>query len=302
MANSTILYACTEDGLAIVNKPGTSSEWLPPRVVLAGSAIAAGWGEPGPPIRVIALDWEGLLQLSENGGRTWSPVSLTEKAAAIFQMGDAMVPYVVLQKGALAGSQDGGITWSDVGWPSSLQGVTLSMGEPVVVGGDRLYLIAERAGEPALVRVAIDGTDWRVLGLEGAAAAAYDPGDGTLYAMTEEGVQSSSDWGDTWALLAGSPEDGNAMTVIAAPAGKPATLLVSSPAGLFHSEGAAWQPVELPHGGIVTAFQHDPQRRDRLYAATSTGYLYESGNRGHAWQPVNAEPFAPVSSLFVVKI
>src|SRR5436190_12969031 len=73
MANSTIIYACTDDGLSIFNKPGTLPEWLPPRRVLQGQHVGAAWAEPGPPIRVVAVA-DGRLVLSENGGRIWEPV------------------------------------------------------------------------------------------------------------------------------------------------------------------------------------------------------------------------------------
>src|SRR4051794_9065960 len=73
MANSTIIYACTDDGLAIFNRPGTLPEWLPPRRVLRGVRVGAAWGEPGPPMRVLVIG-DGKLLLSENGGRTWVPV------------------------------------------------------------------------------------------------------------------------------------------------------------------------------------------------------------------------------------
>src|SRR6476661_3922178 len=81
MANSTILYACTHTGLAIFNKPGTLPEWLPPRPVLQGKEVTSAWGEPGPPIRVLAAV-DGALQLSENGGRTWEPASLGADAGS----------------------------------------------------------------------------------------------------------------------------------------------------------------------------------------------------------------------------
>ena len=70
MANSSILYACTHGGLAIFNKPGTLPEWLPPRMVLEGQEVTSVWGEPGPPIRVLTAT-NGMVMLSENGGRTW---------------------------------------------------------------------------------------------------------------------------------------------------------------------------------------------------------------------------------------
>ena len=52
----------------------------------------------------------------------------------------------------------------------------------------------------------------------------------------------------------------------------------------------------------MTALARDPERRDRLYAATETGYLFESGNRGRTWEAINAEPVGPVASIYVIRI
>src|SRR4051812_47843895 len=86
MANSTIIYACTDDGLAIFNKPGTSPEWLPPRKVLRGTRVGAAWGEPGPPMRVLVIG-DAKLLLSESGGRTWVPVGPEGVQAKVMSLG-----------------------------------------------------------------------------------------------------------------------------------------------------------------------------------------------------------------------
>jgi photosystem II stability/assembly factor-like uncharacterized protein len=80
--------------------------------------------------------------------------------------------------------------------------------------------------------------------------------------------------------------------------------VVGTVSGLFVSAdgGVVWQAAGLPQPGGITAMARDPERRDRLYAATSTGYLYESGNRGHTWQPINEQPTSLISSLFVIRL
>lgn len=302
MANSTILYACTEDGLAIVNKPGTSTEWLPARVVLRDKAVASAWAETGPPIRVIAATWEGELLLSENGGRTWLPAQLVESVAALFEMGEPAAVFVALQDGSLLTSTDGGVTWATLtaALPPS---VTVTSGELVATGGEAIYLLGRQDDEGVLLRTSAGGGEWRVLPLSGVDAVTLDRATGNLYAMTEGGVQVSDSQGDSWTLMLASPADGNAILAIPAPAGKQPSLVVGTPQGLFLSpEGSTWRPIDLPRPGVVTAFAADPQRRDRLYAATATGYLMESGNRGQSWQPINADPLAAVSYLYVIRI
>src|SRR6476646_1772728 len=46
MANATIIYACTGSGLLMFNKPGTSPEWLPPRMALEGRDVLSAWADP----------------------------------------------------------------------------------------------------------------------------------------------------------------------------------------------------------------------------------------------------------------
>ena len=67
-------------------------------------------------------------------------------------------------------------------------------------------------------------------------------------------------------------------------------------------DGAGWQAIVLSEESGVATLARDPGRRDRIYAATSTGYLFESGNRGQAWESINPYPLPPASFLFVLRI
>src|SRR5438105_11222528 len=120
MANATIIYACTRDGLLVFNKPGTSTEWLPPRMSLEGRAVLSAWAEAGPPIRVLAavVDKDaglggmgGELLLSENGGRSWDGRLEAPVTALIGFPDDLSRLYAGMAAGGMAGSLDGGKTW-----------------------------------------------------------------------------------------------------------------------------------------------------------------------------------------------
>ncbi|HEX8598365.1 MAG TPA: hypothetical protein VF952_07585 [Chloroflexia bacterium] len=299
MANSTILYACTERGLGIVNKPGTSTEWLPLRMVLQDRALVSAWADPGPPIRVMVVDTEGDLLLSENGGRTWSPVPGFGSVASTFQSGDLPAPHIVTGNGTVARTTDGGAAWKTLSFaPGAVQ---VSPGTSVVAAGEYIYLPGTGEGTTTVQRGTLATGDWANMDLEGVTALAYDTDKGGLYACTPLGVYASA--GSVWSLLPGSPRDGTSIVAIPGPATKPPTLLVGTPGGLYVSPDThAWQSVGLPHEGPVTALARDPERRDRVYAATDVGYLLESGNRGQSWQPVNSTPIGLVSYLFVVRI
>jgi photosystem II stability/assembly factor-like uncharacterized protein len=299
MANSTILYACTERGLGIVNKPGTSTEWLPLRVVLPDRAVVSAWAEPGPPIRVMVVDSGGALLLSENGGRTWSAVPGLASAASLFEAGDPPLPHIVTQDGTIARTGDGGATWETL--PFVPGAVQVSRGAHVTGVGEYVYLSGTVEDNPSALRGNLGSGEWEDVELERVAALAQDGEKGGLYACAPLGVYVGA--GASWTLLPGSPRDGTSIVAIPGPAARPPTLLVGTSTGLsISSDTNAWQEADLPHEGAITALARDPERRDRVYAATGTGYLLESGNRGQSWQAINSSPTGPIGALFVVRI
>jgi len=225
VANATILYACTAEGLFILTKPGTLTEWLPPRRALQGQAVTSVWAEPGPPIRVLAVS-EGQLLSSENGGRTWEAVEPFDDSTpitALVQAGDPPAVCVTAEDGRSAVSHDGGVTWSAL----------------------------------------------------------------------EDG-----------AAIAGLSSDVQVALVLPGPAGKPPALIRGTQSGLDVSAdgGETWGSVDLPVPGGVATLARDPERRDRLYAATESGYLLESGDRARTWHVINASPLPRAGYLFAIRI
>ncbi|MEO5952940.1 MAG: hypothetical protein ABIQ44_10795 [Chloroflexia bacterium] len=311
MANSTILYACTHTGLAIFNKPGTLPEWLPPRPALQGHEVTSAWGEPGPPIRVLAAV-DGVLQLSENGGRTWEPASLSADAGSspfmsIFYVADTHILHAVQYNGRLWKSADGGATWERLAALPE-EGCVLSL-EPAHDSPGDFYAMLGATDVTSLYKGNPDSGKWAALG-DGLRdldliAIGQAPSAG-FYALTSAGVMVTTehDGSTDVDLQAGSPQNGQALVVIPGAASMPPALVVGTDQGIAVSPdgGATWHTPELPHTGSVTAFARDPERRDRLYAAIGNGFLVESGNRGMAWQAVNPQPPGPISYIYVVRI
>jgi photosystem II stability/assembly factor-like uncharacterized protein len=301
MANATILYACTPEGLVIVTRPGTLPEWLPPRRVLEGQVVTSVWAEPGPPIRVVGVA-SGTLIVSENGGRTWTDVEMPAPVASVIGFGEPPMLVAAMQGGMLTSSPDGGATWETL--PNLPAAGDILAFYP---GNTQLYLIVGRAGESDITLLAGDPRtgEWRPLAGGNISAVAEDATTGKLYIALNDGVRVSANSGESWEMLEGSPADAIALTAIPGAAGKPAAVVAGTRSGLWVSQdgGASWQGVDLGEGEMgVNALARDPERRDRLYAATSNGYLFESGNRGQAWERINPSLIPAASCLFVVRI
>lgn len=303
MANATILYACTGDGLVILTRPGTLPEWLPPKRVLEGERVTSVWAEPGPPIRVVAVA-SGALMLSENGGRTWSDAQLHSVFTCLFSAGEPPLLIAAHEEGQLSASSDGGISWQALERLPE-RGDVLAF----AAHGDDVYVLMEQLGESVLLGGNPLTGSWRTLVAgETATAIAVDNAAGVLFGAFADGVRGSSDGGARWGTLAGSPPAALALAIVPGAAGKPPALVAGTPLGLRVSQdgGDSWQEASLGEAtgeaAGVTALVRDPERRDRLYAATSSGYLFESGNRGQAWERINPSPLPPANYLFVLRI
>jgi photosystem II stability/assembly factor-like uncharacterized protein len=312
MANSTILYACTHEGLAIFNKPGTLPEWLPPRMALPQQEVTSAWAEPGPPIRVLAAV-DGALMLSENGGRTWEAVKLEDGGGAspfmsIFYVSDTHALFAVQYDGGLWKSGDGGGSWERLR-PLPAEGCVLAL-EPAHGSPGEFYALVGESDGVGLYRGSPDSGRWHAVageGLRDLGLVAIGQAQGVgLYGLTAEGVVAifERDGSVDVTLLEGSPQGGEALAVITGAALMQPALVVGTQDGVVVSPdgGATWNTPEMPRAGGVTALARDPERRDRLYAALGTGHLVESGNRGGSWEAVNAAPVGPVGFIYVVRI
>jgi hypothetical protein len=298
MANATILYACTEGGLAILNKPGTLPEWLPTRSVLQNERVTSVWADPGPPIGVAAVV-AGQLRVSENGGRTWEVADPGGEPLVLWER-DGMI-FTALVGGGVAGSRDGGVMWETM--PPLPIEITGARYAGVGEGGMSMLVVFTQAGGGRLLVGDPQDGSWQTPLTTATSDAAYVEGHG-YFALTPAGIHRGEIDGQEWDEVPGAPSGGRALVAIPGAAGKPPSLLVATPQGLVASAdgGESWSPTDLPAKGSITAFARDPERRDRLYAALSTGYLLESGNRGQSWDPVNSQPLAPVTALYAIRI
>lgn len=302
MANATIIYACTAGGLVVLSKPGTLNEWLPPRMALEGRPVYAAWADPGPPIRVVTAAGDpdphgsGQLLVSENGGREWD-VRLEAPVTAILGLhaeGQEPRLFAGMNHGGIAASVDGGRDWGVLSGPTTASVRRLLPGSQAGV----FYIIT---AEGELLEGSPEEGSWKTLSVPRVTDLAMDSATGDLYATTAEGIAMSADSGTTWATLPGSPERGVCLAVVPGPKDAPAAILVGTGQHFYMSpDGGNWQAVDIPEKNI-TALARDPERRDRVYAGTALGHIFESGNRGQDWQPVTGASLAAVTALYVIR-
>ena len=245
----------------------------------------------------------GALRVSDNGGRVWQDIELPAQPLALWESkaeGASSTLYVAMAGGGLAASNDGGLNWNQLP-PIPATPTHITAGQ----ASDGLTLLVARNREEGVLLLGTpEKGEWKTLFSGDLAGAAQDPNSGNLYAATSAGVQRSDDLGATWAMLPNSPANANVLTSIPGPTGKPPTILAGTPNGLYASADGSetWHRTQLPHEGGVVALARDPERRDRVYAALSTGYLCESANRGIAWELINSQPLPPIHSLYVIRI
>jgi photosystem II stability/assembly factor-like uncharacterized protein len=183
---------------------------------------------------------------------------------------------VAVADGGLVLSENGGRAWEPVG--------------PKGVRGQRVLSLDYDAGRHILTVTTESGDTW----------VSTDGGARWLIEAREEKPLDDP----AQAYAAQLPPGTLVSVAIPGAPGTPVALVAGTPNGLQISPdgGASWTQPALPNEGSVTALARDPERRDRLYAATSTGYLFESGNRGRTWESINAEPVGAVGALYVIRI
>jgi|GEM_PF-1545447 len=282
-----------------------------PDLLLAGTsyfdASRFDSGTPG--------EWNGNLQLSDNGGQTWRDVSgaLQRVHQVAFSPNFAndntafATTGTIGQHGFVAGSvhrsQDGGKNWTAVLDDFAYSGLALS---PNYGNDQTLWVAATTNQTPRGIYVSQNGGDtWSQL-VDGINVEEIAPSpnyvlDGTLFAGGASGLYRSTTFGAGWSLvldrpvtaLAVSPAYGAGRTLYAG------TQRPGEPGALFRSAdgGASWQEVDtgmiaVKDGQPITvstlAFAADGSILAGIHYGTLPGgaILYRSIDGGAGWAPV----------------
>ncbi|MBI2911471.1 MAG: hypothetical protein HYY05_04955, partial [Chloroflexi bacterium] len=289
----------TATGILVADQLGRQTGQRPVATLEAGRYTTLAF-EAGDPNRLLAGGSDGL-RASADGGRSWSPATISGNVRAVVAQPTAAAPGGMLAAGdrLLARSSDGGLTWSAVTQDlpgTDIRALALDPRNP-----DRVYAVVEGHG---LFESGDGGQRWVRLADRvppGIASLAAVPGDpSALYVATiAGGVQVSADGGRGWASAGGFLSgalptlqasaiayDANSGDSYVSADGRTfrGALYVGTDQGLFKSidGGGSWN--RLPLRGALVALSLSADGRS-LAAIDDGGRLFRSRDRGQSWGP-----------------
>lgn len=221
------------------------------------------------------------LQMSEDGGRSWSKVVDEENWDAMNTVYDPFSPDTIYVAGhdVFFRSDDGGETWEAV--ESDLPGLDLHAFAASPAKDGRLYAFAVGFG---LFRSDDGGVSWDLLSSEVQAASIVELADGALLiAAGEAGILRSEDGGGTWSSSAQGIGANAVFTVKGDPPGT--RLYAGAEAGLFASTdgGKTWLPTSLDDTTVLVVGVN-PSDPMEVLVVNLNGHLYRSGDGGATWE------------------
>lgn len=287
-----VLYAETATGLwrAVVDANGATSDWQSidaglPRNSLGGPALAAWRVVPGRPHQLYALTGSGAfrqLYRTEDDGAHWlsvgpAPGQTTQPALAILPGPQPDTDLIFLATHSrVQRSIDGGTTWAPGGpWPE------------VATAAAAAAATAEAEAEAFVTELLADSSAPE-----------------QLFVLTESGrVWKSDSGGLSWHTVApftaAGGETAPTVTALAIAPDSGLRVWAATTAGLALSpnSGASWTMLPLPGDTALTALASDPRVPETLYAGTTGGEVYRSGDSGVSWMGLGRPGAAQVYSL-----
>lgn len=258
-------------GFALLRPSGSSSDTLGK---LEGDMHALMFTSDG---RVLYGQHAGL-QVSSDGGKTWSAPSGQGDAMGLGAVGDKtlyLAGHDVFQK-----SLDGGKTWTNLGF-GNLPGTDI---HGFGVASATRWLYANVAGK-GLYRSTNGGKLWQFMSSATGGAMVLAVGSGnvpTLFAATMEGLVRSIDGGVNWYI---TPNSSSLVGMALAVHPKSGAVYASSATGVMRSKdnGETWQALNGP-GEALALIATDAKDETHLMVLSGTGQVYSSINGGQSWK------------------
>lgn len=252
---------------------------------LNGTRVYHFAGAPRQPGRVYAATQRGVC-LSEDGGRLWPQCALTDRIVQRVQAGSGEKVYAGTYGDGLYFSQDGGETWTPIGFAGS--NIT-----SMLLRSDGLYVVVH-GNNAGLYRTRDDGASWQMLnwpaepGVEVTQLAGNDQV--LLATIPGRGLWLSQDAGLTWVQAPALPQDATFDTIWADPRMPNRVFAARSDAGLWMSEdnGSTWRLIgETLGDNKVLDIAADYGTPNGVIVATQMAGVW-AGRRGYRQAPPSA--------------
>lgn len=221
----------------------------------------------------------GGIQISTDGGETWTQSSGTGDAMAI--SASPRQPTVLYQAGhdLFLKSTDGGESWSEPGF-GNLPGTDI---HGFAVAPESGWLYANVAGQ-GLYRSENEGESWELVTSAAAGAMTLATGPGSpalLYALTmDQGLIRSDDGGNAWQAIAPVPGMSMSGLYVHPESGN---LYVTGQEGVYLStdQGESWTALGPDEPMALVAA--DSGDESTLMAVAQGGQVYRSDDGGETW-------------------
>lgn len=246
--------------------------------------------------RIIAIDPQGLLIRSRDGGESWATTSTGEPHLwQVALSSDGMRGLITSGQGsakAILRTTDGGETWTRVVGPKGTFNLALS------ADGMRAIVLTEDKQDTSLAHSTDGGATWTEQVIRGTRlwAVALSRSGLIGYAVGAKGeVLQTTDGGATWARRPASEPELALWHVAVSANGQRAAVIARTDAKqslvLTEDGGATWRPASLPFGlwplldGI--ALSGDGMTALLVGTAGRAG-IWRSGDGGLTWEATNA--------------
>lgn len=230
----------------------------------------------------VLFGHHGGVQISRDGGESWSSVIDQPGRDAMNLVYDPFVPETVYMAGhdVFMKSGDGGASWAPV--DSNLPGLDLHTFAASQSTPGRLYAVPAGSG---LYASDDGGVVWTLISnnVPPGTAALVELPDGTLLlAATDQGLLRSEDGGATWVSSRSGIDIGVIFTVRAPASGD--RTYAGTDHGLYVStdQGRTWTATALDDIWAV-AVAIDPANPDNILVLNTEGRLFRSMDSGRTW-------------------
>lgn len=276
MANATLLFLATDDGLILLSDPADQRRWRRSAHQFQGSMVQSVWVNPSNPLVVLVIA-DGRTHRSVDGGQTWT----------VLTMGDLLAPdarlYASLRHSSLVCARSGNVLFTSDDAGASWNATVLSdaSGAFAVDDAGRFY----RTVGAQILASDDRGVTWNAYGppLPETIHTLVTLPDrsGTLCALAGGRVYVIEH--ESWRLISGIPGEALACAVLAGRT--PVVLAALAEGGAVRGTLDAWEParVAFPWTGAATILKPTGYHIDTAFAASSTGEVAMSVDRGRSW-------------------